>query len=129
MQQVFNGFVEAMYFADGADADFKDDEGFYIDGQFNSQYDLSNQARINIKLLLEKIIPKLPDDVYSLTLDRIGMCIYYEVQGHGTGFQDEDLAEETIEQLYQLFFNSVFLEIYDNEDTQEIEFSYSENWN
>ena len=129
MQQVFNGFVEAMYFADGADADFKDDEGFYMDGQFNSQYDLSNQARININTLLETIIPKLPDEVYNLTLDRIGQCIYYEVAGHGIGFMDEDeLSEECKEQLYQLFFNSVNLEVYDNEDTQEIELSYSENW-
>lgn len=130
MQQVINGFIEAMYFADGADADFKDDQGFYIDGQFNNQYDLSDQARININLLLETIIPKLPDDVYNLTLDRIGQCIYYEVQGHGAGFMDEnDLSEDCKEQLYQLFFNSVFLEIYDNECTQEIELSYTENWN
>lgn len=130
MQQVFNGFVEAMYFADGADADFKDDEGFYMDGQFNSQYDLSNQARININILLETIISKLPDSIYELTLDRIGNCIYYHIVGHGTGFEDDlDLSDEDKEVIYQLFFNSVFLEIYDNEDTQEIEFSYAENWN
>lgn len=130
MQQIFNGFIEAMYFADGADPDMKDDEGFYMDGQFNEQYSLSNQARININSLLETIVGKLPSEVFEgLTLDRIGNCIYYEVQGHGTGFQDEDLAEETIEQLYQLFFNSVFLEIWDNEDTQEIELNYTENWN
>ena len=129
MQQVFNGFVEAMLFADGADADFKDDEGFYMDGQFNSQYDLSTQARININTLLETIIPKLPDEVYTLTLDRIGNDIYYAIMGHGVGFIDEDeLSEDCKEQLYQLFFNSVFLEIYDNDETQEIELSYSENW-
>ena len=129
-QVVFNGFVEAMYFADGADADFKDDEGFYMDGQFNSQYDLSNQARININLLLETIIPKLPDSVYELTLNRIGNHIYYEIQGY-EGFSSDnlDLSDEDKEVIYQVFFNSVFLEIYDNEDTQEIEFSYSENWN
>lgn len=128
MQQVFNGFVEAMYFADGADADFKDDEGFYMDGQFNSQYDLSTQARININTLLETIIPKLSDSIYELTLDRIGNHIYYEIQGH-EGFEgDLDLSDEDKEVIYQVFFNSVFLEIYDNDETQEIELSYSENW-
>lgn len=130
MQQVFNGFVEAMFFADGADADFKDIDGFYLDGQFNKDYDLSNQARINIKTLLETIVPKLPDVVYSLTLDRIGQCIYYEVSGHGVGFsEDLDLNEDDENTIYQLYFNSVFLEIYDNDESQEIEFSYSENWN
>ena len=130
MQQVFNGFVEAMYFADGADGDFKDSDGFYIDGQFNKDYELSNQARINIKTLLETIIPKLPDAVYNLTLDRIGQCIYYEVAGHGVGFIDDlELSEHDENTIYQLFFNSVFLEIYDNDESQEIEFSYSENWN
>lgn len=130
MQQVFNGFVEAMFFADGADADFKDSDGFYLDGQFNKDYDLSNQARINIKTLLEIIVPKLPDVIYNLTLDRIGQCIYYEVAGHGIGFSNAlDLNKDDENTIYQLFFNSVFLEIYDNDETQEIEFSYSENWN
>ena len=134
MQQIFNGFVDAMFFADGADADFKDSDGFYIDGQFNKDYDLSNQARINIKTLLETIIPKLPDIVYNLTLERIGQCIYYEVAGHGAGFSDDlnddlKLSAEDENALYQLFFNSVFLEIYDNEESKEIEFTYSENWN
>lgn len=130
MEQFFNGFVEAMFFADGADADFKDSDNCYIDGQFNKDYDLSNQARINIKTLLETIIPKLPDVVYGLTLDRIGQCIYYEVAGHGVGFSDDlELSEDDENTIYQLFFNSVFLEIYDNDGSQEIEFSYSENWN
>ena len=130
MQQIFNGFVEAMFFADGADADFKDSDGFYLDGQFNKDYELSNQARINIKTLLETILPKLPDVVYNLTFERIGQCIYYEVAGHGTGFRDDlDISEDDENTIYQLFFNSVFLEIYDNDESQEIEFSYSENWN
>lgn len=130
MQQIKSGFIEAMYFADGADPDMKDDEGFYMDGQFNNSFDLSKNAQKNINDLLETIVPKLPVEVFDvLTLDRIGMCIYYEVQGHGTGFQDEDFSQETQEKLYQLFFNSVFLEIYDNDDTQEIELSYTENWN
>jgi len=128
MQQIFNGFVEAMYFMEGAD--FKDEDGFYLDGKFNSQYDLSNQARININLLIETIIPKLPDSIYDLTLDRIGNHIYYEIQGYEGFSSDElDLSDEDKDVIYQLFFNSVFLEIYDNEDTQEIEFSYTENWN
>ena len=100
-----------------------------MDGQFNENYELSNQAKINIKTLLETIVPKLPDAVYKLTLRRIGQCIYYEVAGHGTGFSDDlDLSEEDENIIYQLFFNSVFLEIYDNDESQEIEFSYSENW-
>lgn len=129
MQQIKSGFIEAMYFADGADPDMKDDEGFYLDGQFNNCFDLSENAQKNINDLLETIAPKLPTEVFEeLTLDRIGMCIYYEVQGHGVGFQDEDLTEETQEKLYQIFFNSVFLDICDNDDTQEIELTYSENW-
>ena len=130
VHQIKSGFIEAMYFADGADGTIKDDEGFYLDGQFNNCFDLSENAKKNINDLLETIVPKLPAEVFDvLTLDRIGMCIYYEVQGHGTGFCDEDFSEEVQEKFYQLFFNSVFLEIYDNDDTQEIELSYSENWN
>lgn len=130
IEQVFSGFVEAMYFADGADADFKDDDGFYLDGQFNKDYELSNRSRINIKTLLETIAPKLPSSVYELTLDRVGNCIYYHIIGHVTDFSDDlDLSDEDSEYLYQLFFNSVHLEIYDNEDTKEIELSYTENWN
>ena len=54
-------------------------------------------------------------------------CFYI---GHGVGFSDDlDLSEDDENTIYQLFFNSVFLEIYDNEESQEIEFSYSENWN
>ena len=50
--------------------------------------------------------------------------------GHGVGFSDDlDLSEDDENTIYQLFFNSVFLEIYDNDESQEIEFSYSENWN
>ncbi len=130
IQTAFNGFVEAMYFADGADADFKDAEGFYMDGQFNNQYDLSDQAKSNIKALLEVIIPKLPDSVYELTLDRVGEILYYECVGHGVSFSDDlDLSEDDENTLYQLFFNSVFIEVYDNEDTQEIEFSFTYNFN
>lgn len=130
IQQIKSGFIEAMYFTDGTDPDMKDDEGFYLDGQFNNCFDLSENAQKNIKALLETIVPKIPVEVFEvLTLDRIGMCIYYAAQGHGVGFQDENLTEETQENLYQLFFNSVFLEIYDNDDTQEIELTYSENWN
>ncbi|MBQ0114052.1 MAG: hypothetical protein KBT03_13060 [Bacteroidales bacterium] len=130
IQQIKNGFVEAMYFADGADEDFKDDNGYYMDGSFNSQYDLSEKASENITSLLEIIIPKLPASIYELSLDRIGNCIYYHVQGHGVGFEDDlELSDDDKEIIYQLFFNSVFLEIYDNDDTQEIELSYSTNWN
>ena len=130
IEQIFQGFVEAMYFADGADADFKDAEGFYIDGQFNEDYELSNQAKINIRTLLETIVPKLPSSIYELTLDNIGNCIYYHIVGHGSGFSDDlDLSVEDEEYIYQLFFNSVHLEIYDNEDTKEVELSYTENWN
>ena len=130
MHQIKSGFIEAMYFADGTDGTMKDDEGFYLDGQFNNCFDLSENAQKNIDALLETIVPKLSAEIFDvLTLDCIGMCIYYEVQGHDTGFQDEDFSEETQEKLYQLFFNSVFLEIYDNDETQEIELTYSENWN
>lgn len=128
-QVIFNGFIEAMYFMDGADADFKDNEGFYMDGQFNSQYDLSDKSIINIKLLIEAIISKLPEQCFTLfPLARIGNYIYYEIQGQ-EGFPEDEVAPETREELYQLFFNSVFLEIFDNEDTKEIEVSYTENWN
>ena len=54
-------------------------------------------------------------------------CLYIR---HGVGFSDDlDLSEDDENTIYQLFFNSVFLEIYDNDESQEIEFSYSENWN
>ena len=40
-----------------------------------------------------------------------------------------ELNEDDENTIYQVFFNSVFLEIYENDKTHEIEFSYSENWN
>lgn len=130
LQQVMNGFVEAMYFADGAYEGFKDDEGYYLDGQFNNRYDLSKQALSNIKDLLETIIPKLPTVVFTLPFDRLGNIIYFCVACHGVSFDDElELCEDDKETIYQLFFNSVHLEIYDSEDTKQIEFTYTENWN
>lgn len=123
------GFIEAMYFADGTDADFKDDEGQYLDGLFNRDFELSENANKNIWSIIESVSDKLPSEVYEkLTLGRIGNCIYYEVQGHGTGFNDEELTDETKEEIFQLFQNTFHLEIYDNDENKEIELSYSYNF-
>ena len=59
-KQVFNGFIDAMFFADGADSDFKNEDGFYEDGIFNKQGELSQDAIKNITDLLDCILPSLP---------------------------------------------------------------------
>ena len=123
-KQVFNGFIDSMYFADGADSDFKNEDGFYEDGIFNKQGELSQDAIKNIIDLLDSILPSLPTEVYNLDLERIGMCIYYDIQGHGVGFDDEELCDDTKKELYDLLAYKYNLEIYDNDSSNEIEFTY-----
>lgn len=118
MQQVFNGFVEAMYFADGADADFRDDEGFYLDGLFDKELDLSDQSVQNIKDLIQSILKRIPENdllelTNSLSLDRIGNCIYYDVQGHGVGFSEENISQDLIDLLESITYDYT-LELFDD---------------
>ena len=60
IEQIEKGFIEAMYFTDGADADFREDEGFYLDGLFDKELDLSDQSVQNIKDLIQSILKRIP---------------------------------------------------------------------
>lgn len=110
IEQIEKGFIDAMYFADGADADFRDDEGFYLDGLFDKELDLSEQSIQNIKDLIQDILKRIPENdllelTNSLSLDRIGNCIYYDVQGHGVGFSDEDLNQDLVDLLESITYD------------------------
>lgn len=118
IEQIEKGFIEAMYFADGADADFRDDEGFYLDGLFDKELDLSDQSVQNIKDLIQSILKRIPENdllelTNSLSLDRIGNCIYYDVQGHGVGFSDEDLNQSLVDLLESITYD-YSLELFDD---------------
>lgn len=118
IEQIKKGFIEAMYFADGADADFRDDEGFYLDGLFDKELDLSEQSIQNIKDLIQSILKRIPENdllelTNSLSLDRIGNCIYYDVQGHGIGFSDEDLNQSLVDLLESITYD-YSLELFDD---------------
>lgn len=118
IEQIEKGFIEAMYFADGADADFRCDEGFYLDGLFDKELDLSEQSSQNIKDLIQAILKRIPDNKLleltdALSLDRIGNCIYYDVQGHGVGFSDEDLNQDLIDLLESITYD-YSLELFDD---------------
>lgn len=118
LEQIEKGFIDAMYFADGADADFRDDEGFYLDGLFDKELDLSDQSVQNIKDLIQSILKRIPENdllelTNSLSLDRIGNCIYYDVQGHGVGFSDEDLNQSLVDLLESITYD-YSLELFDD---------------
>jgi len=118
IEQIEKGFIEAMYFADGGDADFRDDEGFYLDGLFDKELDLSEQSIQNIKSLIQDILKRIPESdllelTNSLSLDRIGNCIYYDVQGHGVGFSDEDLNQSLVDLLESITYD-YSLELFDD---------------
>lgn len=118
IEQIEKGFIDAMYFADGADADFRDDEGFYLDGLFDKELDLSEQSIQNIKDLIQDILKHIPENdllelTNSLSLDRIGNCIYYDVQGHGIGFSDEDLNQDLVDLLESITYD-YSLELFDD---------------
>lgn len=118
LEQIEKGFIDAMYFADGADADFRDDEGFYLDGLFDKELDLSDQSVQNIKDLIQSILKRIPENdllelTNSLSLDRIGNCIYYDVQGHGIGFSEEDLNQSLVDLLESITYD-YSLELFDD---------------
>lgn len=126
IEQIEKGFIEAMYFADGADASFKDEEGFYLDGVFNQDLELSEQAKDNVKELIQSVLKNITaDDLLTLTniltLDRIGNCIYYDVAGHGVGFSNEDLSSELCQRIEDIT-DDYFLEIYDVENNVQMSF-------
>ena len=117
-EQIENGFIDAMYFADGADADFRDDEGFYLDGLFDKELDLSEQSIQIIKDLIKSILKRIPENdllelTNSLSLDRIGNCIYYDVQGHGVGFSEENISQDLIDLLESITYGYT-LELFDD---------------
>ena len=118
IEQIEKGFIDAMYFADGADADFRDDEGFYLDGLFDKELDLSEQSIQNIKDLIQDILKRIPENdllelTNSLSLDRIGNCIYYDVQGHGIGFSEEGLNQSLVDLLESITYD-YSLELFDD---------------
>lgn len=128
--QLFNGFIEAMYFADGTDSEFKDENGFYLDGKFDKSLELSEQAKEGIKTLIQQCLSKIPKNVMDellneMTLDSIGCNIYFEVMGHGTGFEDRTLSNEAKEFLFSAFYNTFICDVYDDGDN--VHFTYKIN--
>lgn len=130
-----SAFIEAMYFADGADPEMLNDEGQYLDGQFSKHAELTEQAnqKINelLKTCLEKVGAKHMQEVTGrISLSQFGHSLYMEISGHDTGFDDlgNELGKALNAHLYNTFYNSVHLEIWEN-DSGYLEFGYWENWN
>ncbi|MEG2706896.1 MAG: hypothetical protein RR959_06105 [Erysipelotrichaceae bacterium] len=125
LEQIEKGFIEAMYFMDGANAEFKDGEGFYLDGLFDQGLELSNQSILNIKDLIQSILKCIPDNKLleltdSLSSERIGNCVYYGIKGHDAGFFDENLNQDLID-LLEAAMDDYSLELYDD---NQIHLSY-----
>lgn len=130
-----NAFIEAMYFADGAEPEMINDEGQYLDGQFSKHAELTQGASQNIdkllKTCLEQIGHKYMQEITDrITIAQFGHSLYMEIAGHGTGFDEHehDLGKALNAHLYNVLYNSVHLEIWEN-DSKQLEFSYWENWN
>ena len=130
-----SAFIEAMYFADGADPEMLNDEGHYLDGQFSEHAELTEQANQNINELLKTCLEKVGAKYMQEITDRISMVqfghsLYMEISGHGTGFDEleHELGKALNAHLYNTFYNSVRLEIWEN-DSGDLEFGYWENWN
>lgn len=128
-------FIEAMYFADGADPETLDSEGHYLDGQFSKHAELTEQGQKNIsdllKTCLEQVGPKYMQEITDrITTAQFGHSLYMEISGHGVGFDDhaQALGKALNAHLYNVLYNSVHLEIWEN-DSKQLEFSYWENWN
>ena len=130
-----SAFIEAMYFADGAEPEMLDDEGYYLDGQFSKQAELTERANKNINELLKKCMEQIgakymQEITDSVTLSQFGHSLYMEISDHGAGFDDleHELGKTLNTHLYNTFYNSVHLEIWEN-DSGHLEFGYWENWN
>lgn len=125
------GFIEAMYFFLGTDADMKDEDGRYLDGEFNECLDLTNQSIKNIEDLVTWFCKNLSEEQTvelfdNVTLDKVGHNLFLDAYGLGEGFYDEsDLSDELKAYLYQLLYNSFFFEVWDDEIN--VHLSYSSN--
>ena len=65
-----------------------------------------------------------------ISLSQFGHSLYMEISGYGTGFDElgHELGTALNAHLYNTFYNSVHLEIWEN-DVNGLEFGYWENWN
>ena len=130
-----SAFIEAMYFADGAEPEMLNDEGQYLDGQFSKYAELTDRANQNINDLLKKCMEQIgakymQEITDRVTLTQFGHSLYMEISGDGVGFDDldHDLGKALSVHLYNTLYNSVYLEIWEN-DANDLEFGYWENWN
>ena len=101
INNVVNGFIKAMYFADAYNDDEDGDSGL-----FNGNLPLSSQSMAVISNYCTSVVSQLPQAVFELDADRIGNCIYYHTMGHGTGFYDDlslsDADNKTIDEIFDL---------------------------
>lgn len=121
LKSVKEGFIEAMYFADGCNnyAEMKD-------GSFDNDSELTNNALKNIDEYLTIILSLLPDEVYEkMNLDSIGNSIYFRSAKLGTGFEYNELSNNTMQALDEIF-EYVYIECYDDSenDNYDLNFEY-----
>ena len=118
---VKDGFIEAMYFADGC-ANCVDMQ----DGSFDNESELTDKALKNIDEYLTIILSLLPDEIYeNMTLDSIGNSIYFRSAKLGTGFEYNELSNKTVQALDNIF-ECVYIACYDDSenDNYNLNFEY-----
>lgn len=107
INNVVNGFIESMYFADAYNDDEDGDSGL-----FNGNLPLSSQTIAVISNYCTSVVNQLPQAVFELDADRIGNCIYYHTMGHGTGFYDDlslsDADNKTIDDIFDRYNCEVY---------------------
>ena len=123
---VKEGFIEAMYFADGC-TNYAEMQ----DGSFDNESELTNKALKNIDEYLTIILSLLPDEIYeNVTLDSIGNSIYFQSVKLGTGFEYNELSNTTMQALDNIF-ERVYIECYDDSenDNYDLNFEYRLHFN
>lgn len=108
-QQIIQGFESALEFC----KDFDPEDSLDLSNGFTYPF----ATTYKIAQLIKHFCTRLQNDgkwdallAHHITLDRIGNCLYYGIQGHGTGFFDETSLKNDKEFLGYL--DSVIQELY-----------------
>lgn len=108
LNKVVDGFIEAMYFADGDE----DGEDY---SRINRDAPVTSKCVNDIAEYCSKVLHGLPESVAALDADRIGNCIYYHTMGHGTGFYDDlSLSDDDLKTI-DAVFDKYACEVYSTE--------------
>ena len=86
MNELVNGFIEAMFFADVSQSDFADIDG--RDGSIPADFDhshIDSESMAKIEAICSDFESRAGDLLDGLDLGRVGNDIYFTRAGHGVG--------------------------------------------